>query len=71
MCTTVSNKSREFSESTHNSKEFFVCFRPVLTIKLGQSQSLVLRPIAHVICISANYQTGAIADYSLEGIKWL
>ena len=71
LCTTASNKSREFSESIHNSKELFVCFRPVLTIKLSQSQSLILRPIAHVICISANYQTGAVADYSLETIKWL
>ena len=69
LYTTVSNRSREFSQNTHISKELFASYRPVLILKLGQSQSLILRPVIHIIYISVKYQTGAFADHNIEAIK--
>ena len=46
--TTVSNRLHEFSQNIHNSKELFVCSRPVLILKLDQSHSLILRGIIEI-----------------------
>ena len=69
LYTTVSNRSREFNQNTHNSKGLFVFYRPILISKLCESQSLILRFVIHVTYISVRYQTGAFADHDLEALK--
>ena len=49
LFTTVSNRSRQFNQNIHNSKERFCLLSSKLILKPRQNKSLILRPMKHVL----------------------